>query len=166
MVVNEVESDDQCQAKSEAMKLSAIIALVIVALSPGGVTASSIDFYPINFKSGMPSAHDDFKGSLNASWDTYSKLLKIDASLLISLYPKYRFKVVGFTDDQECRGEGCKELSLRRATYVQKWLLDNGVPADELDPPEGHGAEAPLESNDSPVGRQRNRRVEINFVLH
>jgi len=142
-----------------------IIAALSAILFCGGVSASDINLFPINFQQGMPSAQDNFKDSVNASWDTYLDLLRINASLLISLHSKYRFKIVGFTDDQECRGSGCTELSLRRAQYVQKWLLDNGVPLDELDPPEGHGTDIPLESNDTPVGRERNRRVEINFVL-
>jgi len=147
------------------MKQFMISAFLIAFFVCTASIASSFNFLPVNFKPGMPSVHDDLKNSLIAPWDEYLKLLKIDASLLISIYPKYRFKIVGFTDSHECHERECIELSLRRATYVYKWLLDNGVPVDELDPPEGHGADTPLENNDSPYGRRRNRRVEINFII-
>jgi outer membrane protein OmpA-like peptidoglycan-associated protein len=147
------------------MKLLSFLLFCILIISCVDAKSSNIDFYTINFKSGMPSEHGDFKTSLNASWGVYSRLIKSDASLLISLHSKYRFKIVGFTDSQECKGCDCMALSTRRAMYVRDWLVANGVPADELDPPEGRGADTPLDSNESPAGRQRNRRVEINFII-
>jgi outer membrane protein OmpA-like peptidoglycan-associated protein len=137
----------------------------IYAATCGLAGASSIDFFPINFKVSMPSRSDDLKSSLNAPWDTYLKLLQANASLLKSVQTKYRFKVVGFTDSHECKSNECNELSLRRATFVYNWLIDNGVSPDELDSSEGRGSQSPLGSNDSPSGRQRNRRVEIDFIV-
>jgi outer membrane protein OmpA-like peptidoglycan-associated protein len=148
------------------LKLVLIAMLLVATLSCGYTAASDVNFYPINFKPGMPSGRDGFKDSLNASWDTYSRLLMVDASLLISLHSQHRFKVVGFTDDKECRADECVKLSFRRAAYVRQWFLDHGVPSNELDASEGRGMEDPLEKNDTPEGRQTNRRVEINFADH
>jgi OOP family OmpA-OmpF porin len=51
-------------------------------------------------------------------------------------------------------------LSERRAKAVQAKLVALGVPAARLQA-KGYGASQPIASNDTPDGRQRNRRVEL-----
>jgi len=52
------------------------------------------------------------------------------------------------------------ELSSARATAVLKYLVDNGVPPGRL-AAVGYGEFRPIEPNETPAGRRRNRRVEI-----
>jgi len=144
------------------MKSSLILIFFVAILLCVSVYASDVDIRPVNFRSGMPLRHDSLNESFNSPSDLNT--LKINSSLLSSFHGKFRFKIVGFSDNQECHGPDCISLSLRRATYVRNWLLANGVPVDELDPAEGRGTDAPLDSNESSRGRLRNRRVEINPV--
>jgi outer membrane protein OmpA-like peptidoglycan-associated protein len=56
-----------------------------------------------------------------------------------------------------------KELSQRRAQAVRRWLTEHGVEAARL-LDAGFGAERPVDTNDTPEGRQRNRRVEFHVI--
>ena len=53
-------------------------------------------------------------------------------------------------------------LSENRAAAVRDWLVANGVRAARVTA-KGLGQSAPVASNDTPEGRQRNRRVEIRL---
>lgn len=71
--------------------------------------------------------------------------------------------VEGYTDNQPIKRSGWKdnkELSLARAQSVLDHLEKRGVNAGRIRP-NGHGENDPIASNDSPAGRQKNRRVEI-----
>lgn len=56
-----------------------------------------------------------------------------------------------------------KRLSADRAKSVREYLIDHGIPADAL-VSEGYGIERPIASNDTPDGREKNRRVEFNII--
>ena len=51
-------------------------------------------------------------------------------------------------------------LSLRRAQSVKNFLVSQGVRASLISI-DGYGYSRPVASNNSPEGRQRNRRVEV-----
>ncbi len=53
-------------------------------------------------------------------------------------------------------------LSERRADAVRDYLVDQGVPASRVTA-RGFGETMPKASNDTPEGRQLNRRVEIHI---
>ncbi len=53
-----------------------------------------------------------------------------------------------------------EELSLARARFVAELLVEEGIPEKGMTV-EGLGATAPVDSNTTPEGRRRNRRVEI-----
>ena len=55
------------------------------------------------------------------------------------------------------------ELSVARATTVVRFLQDVGVPPDRMIP-SGRGEYDPVASNDTPEGRQKNRRIEIMLI--
>jgi outer membrane protein OmpA-like peptidoglycan-associated protein len=54
-------------------------------------------------------------------------------------------------------------LSENRAAAVRQWLVANGSPGARITA-KGFGQTAPVASNDTPEGRQRNRRVEIRLL--
>ena len=75
----------------------------------------------------------------------------------------------GYTDNvpigPELRARGVKnneDLSLRRAQNVADFLISQGVRSN-LIYVKGFGDADPVESNDTPAGRAKNRRVEITL---
>jgi outer membrane protein OmpA-like peptidoglycan-associated protein len=75
--------------------------------------------------------------------------------------PNTRVKIEGYTDSVGSDIYN-QSLSERRAEAVVAALRTRGVPADRLEA-EGLGKEYPVATNDTPAGRQQNRRVEIVF---
>jgi len=75
--------------------------------------------------------------------------------------PQSHVLIEGHTDN---RGSDAynDELSERRADAVAAALMRRGVPADSIKAV-GRGKDYPVASNDTPAGRQQNRRVEIVF---
>ena len=55
------------------------------------------------------------------------------------------------------------ELSVARATTVVRFLQDAGIPPERMIP-SGRGEYEPVASNDTPEGRQKNRRIEIMLI--
>jgi outer membrane protein OmpA-like peptidoglycan-associated protein len=89
-----------------------------------------------------------------------SQLLdKVSAALASGELETFRFSIEGHTDSIGSPGYNAS-LSAERAAAVQNYLLAKGVPRSRLGTI-GHGAAAPVASNDTEEGRQRNRRVEI-----
>jgi OmpA-OmpF porin, OOP family len=76
--------------------------------------------------------------------------------------PQSKVLIQGFTDSRGSADYN-DELSQRRADAVASALVRRGVPADSVHA-EGRGKEFPVATNDTPEGRQQNRRVEIVFT--
>lgn len=76
-----------------------------------------------------------------------------------------RITVTGHTDSVQSRSlqfPSNWHLSEARAATVRELLAAAGVPAARLQA-RGAGDSAPVAANDSPAGRARNRRVEIEL---
>ncbi|MBW8831199.1 MAG: DUF4398 and OmpA-like domain-containing protein [Burkholderiales bacterium] len=74
-------------------------------------------------------------------------------------HPKRTAVIEGFTDSQGSEDTNL-DLSQRRASAVRDALVEQGVLADRLTT-RGYGEERPVSTNDTALGRQMNRRVEI-----
>lgn len=76
--------------------------------------------------------------------------------------PDQRIEVAGYTDS---RGDASynKDLSGRRAAAVRDYLVEQGVPADNLEA-RGYGEESPIADNTTVDGRALNRRVELHMI--
>jgi chemotaxis protein MotB len=78
-------------------------------------------------------------------------------------------RVVGYTDNVpvsrslQGRFPTNWELSVARATNVVRFLQDVGVPPERM-VAAGRGEYDPVASNDTPEGRQKNRRIEIMLI--
>jgi OmpA-OmpF porin, OOP family len=123
------------------------------------------DILGINFERLRPIAGDSLYTAVAEPSDDSIKILQMDADVLKE-YPRLRVEVVGFTDNEECEGRACMDLSLRRAELVFAWLISHGVPKSQLTGPEGRGASAPIDNNGRPMGRARNRRVELRALTY
>lgn len=83
-----------------------------------------------------------------------------EAAAFIKRYPKTRILVAGHTDSTG-DADYNKELSKQRATALEAYLVEKfGINDDQLFP-RGYGESQPVATNDTPEGRQQNRRVEF-----
>jgi OOP family OmpA-OmpF porin len=81
---------------------------------------------------------------------------------ILSRNPQYRrVRVEGHTDNAG-NAEANMRLSQERAQACVDYLVRRGVAADRLYA-QGFGQERPLGSNDTPEGREQNRRVEFHM---
>ncbi|MBW2522755.1 MAG: OmpA family protein [Deltaproteobacteria bacterium] len=77
-----------------------------------------------------------------------------------------QFRVAGHTDNVQIssgRYPSNWELSTARAVEVVKFLIDRGMAPQSLSAA-GYGEFAPATSNETPAGRAKNRRIEIELV--
>ncbi len=87
--------------------------------------------------------------------------LKLVADV-INAYPQLNVEVEGHTDNVG-RDSVNEALSRKRALAVKNYLISQSV-ADSRLVAVGYGQRVPIDSNDTPEGRKRNRRVHFNVV--
>jgi outer membrane protein OmpA-like peptidoglycan-associated protein len=83
-------------------------------------------------------------------------------AVVLRQYPQHQILVEGHTDATGS-DEFNHQLSHDRANTVRSALIDGGVDASKISA-EGFGESRPVATNDTPAGRQQNRRVEIVIV--
>lgn len=96
-------------------------------------------------------------GSANLKPTARERLAKV-AGILIA-YPDIHVEVDGYTDSTGSPMFN-EQLSQQRAATVQSYLVQQGVPAGSI-AIHGFGEANPIASNDTAMGRQQNRRVEL-----
>lgn len=82
---------------------------------------------------------------------------------VLSSIPDRDFQIAGHTDNipiKSARFPSNWHLSTARALTVTTYLADHGVPSGRLSAA-GYADTQPAASNDTPEGRQQNRRIEI-----
>jgi len=81
---------------------------------------------------------------------------------LLGRFPKMRVELAGHTDNT---GDAASNLTLstERATKVRDYLISKGIAGERLSA-KGYGQDNPLESNDTPEGRKKNRRTELRII--
>ncbi|HZQ20886.1 MAG TPA: OmpA family protein [Terriglobales bacterium] len=85
------------------------------------------------------------------------RLAKISGIVLA--YPTLHLQIEGHTDSVGT-DEYNQELSEYRADAVRDYLVQQGISANQI-AAKGLGKTGPIASNDTPEGRQQNRRVEL-----
>jgi len=78
---------------------------------------------------------------------------------IVLAYPDLHLQIEGYTDNIGSDSYNM-QLSEKRAEVVRDYLVSQGVNAANISA-RGFGKNAPVASNDSPSGRQMNRRVEL-----
>jgi len=82
---------------------------------------------------------------------------------VLKTIPGREFQVAGHTDNVPIRSRRFPsnwELSTSRAVAVAKFMIERGLEGGRVSAA-GHAETAPVASNDTPEGRQQNRRIEI-----
>ncbi len=82
-----------------------------------------------------------------------------DLAYYINLQPDSKIMVVGHTDNQGSSKDNLK-LGERRAEFVKDYLAQNGISSKQIEI-SSKGHRDPIDSNSTPEGRAKNRRVEI-----
>ncbi len=84
------------------------------------------------------------------------------ATLMKSHAKDWTLRLSGHTDN-EGKPEANMVLSEKRAKAVKKYLVSKGVKEEKIIP-EWFGQTQPIAPNDTPAGRQKNRRVEMKVL--
>ncbi|MGA9045543.1 OmpA family protein [Sulfuricurvum sp.] len=107
---------------------------------PGGIT----------FDTGKANIKPNFTPVLN------------DIANIMSKYPETKIEVQGHTDSVGSNTDNLT-LSQLRAQSVTSYLTNQGVDSNRIKSV-GFGESMPIASNDTPAGREANRRVEIKII--
>jgi outer membrane protein OmpA-like peptidoglycan-associated protein len=87
-----------------------------------------------------------------------------ELAALLQKKPEWKLQISGHTDNVG-NAQSNLVLSKKRAESVRDYLISKGVSADRL-----HvlffGQTMPIDTNDTPEGRQRNRRVEMKIIFN
>jgi outer membrane protein OmpA-like peptidoglycan-associated protein len=78
---------------------------------------------------------------------------------IVLAHPGLHLEVDGYTDNTGS-DEFNQRLSEQRASTVREYLVGRGLASDAVTA-QGFGEAMPVASNDTPSGRQKNRRVEL-----
>ena len=98
------------------------------------------------------------KATLKA--ESYAILDQVAA--IVNKYPRYSLSIEGHTDNVGDKNSNL-QLSKERAKSCYEYLRARGVPSERMNF-EGFGEAKPVADNNTPEGREKNRRVE--FVLY
>lgn len=85
-------------------------------------------------------------------------------AVILNKYPDTNIIIEGHTDSTGTR-EYNLTLSERRAKAVAAYLAQLGVQSSRFSVM-GYGPDQPIASNDSPEGRQQNRRVDLGIIAN
>ena len=106
----------------------------------------------------------------NVFFDTGKSILKPESDKeldKLAEYMSYKKSMVieigGYTDNVG-QDQDNQKLSEARANAVRSYLIHKGIGADKISA-KGFGAADPVASNDTPDGKQLNRRTEVH-ILH
>ena len=97
-----------------------------------------------------------------ATIKTESVSVMVDIIQILNEYPNAKFTVEGHTDSVGS-SQSNQSLSEARANSVRDFLINEGIAGNRLNAI-GYGEERPIASNTTKIGRQQNRRVEINLI--
>lgn len=102
-------------------------------------------------------------GSGSAELKPGSTKVLVNALVGIKAQPGWLIVIAGHTDST---GDDAQNLALSRARAgaVRDWMQRMGDLPDSCFAVQGHGAQQPIASNDTPAGRAANRRVDIRLV--
>jgi OOP family OmpA-OmpF porin len=95
----------------------------------------------------------------SASIDPESRQILDEVAGVLANHPTARIVVEGHTDTTGAPDTN-RQLSQARAEAAKRYLGERGIDAGRIQAV-GHGANQPIDTNDNPAGRARNRRTEI-----
>ncbi len=159
---NGYNDDDGCpdvspseRAKSNNSKTSVSIPL---PNAPKTENTTSIENLPNAFLLYGVLTFVDEKAEIKSSG--YKELDRIAS--IIKQFPQTKWRIEGYLDNDGSEYR-IKTLSTNRAKAVLSYFVSKGLPYSQFEAA-GMGDKNPIESNDKPYGRSKNRRIEIKRV--
>jgi outer membrane protein OmpA-like peptidoglycan-associated protein len=141
--------------ENEGGKQELLVDYVVEELPDSSVLQSSFSLDTLNL------IHIEFAtGSDKILEGSYTELNKVYDFL--QHYPHVMIQLQGHTDNQGSYAYNM-DLSARRAKAAMSYLLEKGIRSGRMRA-EGFGYTRPIDSNDTPEGRQRNRRTEFVVI--
>ncbi|MFD2614522.1 flagellar motor protein MotB [Paenibacillus gansuensis] len=160
------KNEDQAKFKKETEELEKLKQKLDKYIKQNGLTSQLV--------TSLNHSELIIRISDNALYPSGSATVKPEArklaaaiSNMLGQYPQYEVIVSGHTDNQPistAEFESNWDLSYKRALNFMKILLNNS----KLDPrqfsPIGYGEYRPITSNDTTLGKAKNRRVEVSII--
>lgn len=155
-----------------------LLILAIAAAGCGLVTVEQEPFTPMQIRSDRPMAPPPKVVLTPSSIQILEKvqfelgsdvLLEVSFPLLDEISrvmaENEQLEVVQIEGHTDSTGGAARnrELSRGRAESVRQYLIGKGIAKDRLIA-KGFGPDKPLQPNDTPEGREANRRVEFNII--
>ena len=136
--------------------------LTIPVLSEGqsftGAFGVNITYEPaVSFT--LNNVHFDV-GKATLRPDSYKELIEL--AEYMKWKPEQVIEIGGHTDDTGLEADNMR-LSQQRADAVKKFLLSKGINKDRVQS-KGYGPTKPVADNDTPEGKQKNRRTEVRLI--
>jgi outer membrane protein OmpA-like peptidoglycan-associated protein len=94
---------------------------------------------------------------------SYAEVDKLGTVLSWPQYLDYRIQIEGHTDSQGNERKN-QQLSEKRVQSIKQYLTQRFQIAPERIQAVGYGSSKPIASNDTPEGRNQNRRVEVTSL--
>jgi len=138
-----VDTSDKCPGTPAGERVDAI---GCPALFVGSSRTSVLE--GVSFETGRIALTAQARGALD----------RVAVSLKAN--PGLRVEVAGYTDSRGAVSTNLR-LSQARADAVRGYLIERGVAPEQVSA-RGYGAEDPIDTNATAVGRSRNRRVELH----
>ncbi|HMO40444.1 MAG TPA: OmpA family protein [Saprospiraceae bacterium] len=125
------------------------IGLIPISEEPSAERPAPVVLRNVFFETGSAALRPESKAELNR------------LKTLLETHPKMKIRINGHTDNVGAEAANL-QLSEQRAKAVYDYLLQNGIAAERLGY-KGFGESLPIDTNDTPAGRQRNRRTEFEL---
>jgi outer membrane protein OmpA-like peptidoglycan-associated protein len=131
-------------------------------LSVGADRTEELEFTLLRFGEGLVVAGVDF------AENTANLKVESDAGIrevvrILDSNPGVRFEIGGHTDNRGSEAAS-RELSLKRASVFERFLVKGyNIPEERL-LAKGYGGESPIADNSTEEGRRENRRIEVRAL--
>lgn len=129
--------------------------------TPDSTYQMDIPLQPIEINAGIVLKNIFFETSrFELQENSYTELDKLVQ--LLKENPGLKIEISGHTDNTGNAEDNLK-LSVNRAQSVVNYLIQQHIAADRL-ASKGYGATQPIDTNDTPEGRAKNRRTELRII--
>ncbi len=136
----------------------------VCPMTPGPVENQGCPVIEVAEQEILNTAFSNLEFETNKSIIKSSSFSSLDELVeLMKQKPDYRLIITGHTDNV---GNDAANMSLsqNRALSVRNYLINNGVPAENITA-KWYGETMPIADNETYEGRQKNRRVELKVVF-